>query len=65
MAEGQLTRADVALYFCEPTDGRSRIEELKVDESGNIANWPRDFFGDRLADLSAMTEQAMKRSSES
>jgi len=45
-----------ALYFIETSHGRSEIHELKVDEYGNIANWPRDFFGDEMGDLVAMTE---------
>jgi len=51
----------VALYFIEAADGRSEIHELKVDEYGNITNWPQDFFGDEMGDLAAMTEAAAER----
>ena len=30
-----------AFHFCEIDNGNSRAEQLKVDEYGNISNWPR------------------------
>ena len=35
--------------------------ELEVDEFGNIANWPKDFFGDQFGEIAAMSEAALKR----
>jgi predicted ATPase len=58
IAEERVAAEDVALYFVETAEGRSVIHELKVDEYGNIENWPQDFFGDEMGDLSAMTEAA-------
>jgi hypothetical protein len=37
---------------------------LDVDEVGNIRNWPKDFFGDDLGDMTAMTIAAAKRAQE-
>jgi len=61
IAEGKLTPEQTALYFCKPGPDGSTIEELKIDEDGNISNWPENFFGDEVGDLAAMTEAAMKR----
>jgi predicted ATPase len=61
IAEGKLTPDQTALYFCKPGPDGSTIEELKLDEYGNISNWPENFFGDEVGDLAAMTEAAMKR----
>jgi predicted ATPase len=61
VAEETITKDHVALYVCDVKDGRSQIEPLKVDEYGNITNWPKDFFGDQIADLAAMSEHAMRR----
>ena len=50
-----------AFYFCENNDGNSKAEQLKVDEYGNISNWPKDFFGDEMGDLAAKTRAEMQR----
>jgi len=61
IAEEGISKDDVALYFIETGKGGSEIHELKVDEYGNITNWPQDFFGDEMGDLAAMTEAAAER----
>jgi len=61
IAEERISKDDVAMYFIESRDGRSEINELKVDEYGNITNWPQNFFGDEMGDLSAMVEAAAER----
>ena len=40
IAEEQMSADDTAFYFCQINDGTSEIERLKVDEYGNIRNWP-------------------------
>jgi predicted ATPase len=59
--EKGITRDDVALYVCNVEDGRSTITALEVNEVGSITNWPKDFFGDDLEDLVAMSEAALRR----
>lgn len=61
IAEEEITADDVALYFVETRDGGSEIHELKVDDYGNILNWPQDFFGDEIGDLGAMAEAVAAR----
>ena len=61
IAEERLGNSDTALYFCRMDDGVSIVEDLNLDRFGNITNWPPDFFGDEMGELSAMTEAAMKR----
>lgn len=61
IAEEEVTNEQVALYVCDVREGHSTIEALAVDEYGNITNWPRDFFGDEIGDLAAMTEAALHR----
>jgi predicted ATPase len=63
IAEEVLTPTDVAIYFARPTQEGARLEELKVNEVGDITNWPDNFFGDEMADLVARTEAAAKRGS--
>lgn len=66
IAEGEECKKGIsvdktAFYFCEINDGNSKAEQLKVDEYGNISNWPKDFFGDEMGDLAAKTRAEMQR----
>ena len=55
-AEEQLCVDDTALYFCQINEGASEVEQLKVDEYGNISNWPQEFFGDITGELIKQAE---------
>ena len=61
IAEEQIAADDTTLYFCQINDGTSEIEQLDVDEYGNILNWPQDFFGDDIGDLVEKTKVEMQR----
>ena len=61
IAEEQISADDTALYFCQINDGTSEIEQLDVDEYGNIRNWPQNFFGDDMGDLVEKTKAEMNR----
>ena len=61
IAEEQMSADDTAFYFCQINDSTSEIERLKVDEYGNIRNWPQNFFGDDMGDLVAKTKAEMQR----
>ena len=60
-AEEQISVDDTALYFCQINDGTSAIERLKMDEYGNISNWPQNFFGDEMGDLAAKAKAEIQR----
>jgi predicted ATPase len=62
IAEEELLPEQAALYFAQmEQDGASSLTELALDTFGNITNWPKNFFGDEMGDLVAMTDAAMKR----
>lgn len=62
VAEGALNPQQTTFYFTRMGDeGASSLERLELDLFGNISNWPRDFFGDEMGDLVAMTEAAILR----
>lgn len=61
IAEEKISVDKTSLYFCRNDEGVSNIERLKVDEFGNIANWPKNFFGDEMEDLFAMTKAQRER----
>lgn len=64
IAEGAISAEDMVLYSCDISDGVSSIEQLEMDEYGNIRNWPQDFFGDSTGDLIKKTRAEMKRRKE-
>ena len=61
IAEGEISANDMALYACQINDGTSEIEPLKMDEYGNVSNWPQNFFGDEMGDLAAKARAEIKR----
>jgi predicted ATPase len=61
IAEEVISADQVALYFCRMEGGASHIEPLRLDDYGNITNWPENFFGDEMGDLVAMTKAAINR----
>ena len=43
-AEHPISSSKVAAYFAHSTGSESTLEALRLDEYGNIANWPEDFL---------------------
>ena len=64
VAEGEITPDDVAIYFCKRVGGATELEPLRINLCGDIENWPENFFGDEMADLTARTVAAMSRRQE-
>jgi len=61
IAEGELAPDDVAIYFCRRSGVSAELEPLRLNLYGEIENWPDNFFGDEMADISARTVAAMHR----
>ncbi len=61
IAEEQISVDKTAFYFCRNQGGVSACERLEIDEFGNIANWPENFFGNEMGDLFAMAQAQMER----
>lgn len=61
IAEGEIAPDDVAIYFCKRAGSATELEPLEVNLYGDIENWPENFFGDEMADLTARTVAAMDR----
>jgi predicted ATPase len=56
-----LSEQDVKLYFCKREAEASVLEPLEIDEFGRIKNWPKDFFGDTIAERRAIAEAIIER----
>ncbi len=58
VAEQQAEADDIRLYFCSTVKGKAKLSALALDQYGQIDNWPENFFGDEMAEISA-TRRAM------
>ena len=54
IAEGALNKTDFAGYFLA-TGAKNTTEKLKLNEYGEIENWPEGFFGDIRGDIYKQT----------
>lgn len=62
VAEAAIKPEQTAIYFCELDDhGVSQISKLEINLFGEIANWPKDFFGDITGDMIAAAEAGISR----
>ena len=61
VAEGRVSPDDVAVYFCRRAGVAAELEPLRLNMFGEIENWPENFFGDEMADISARTLAAMEK----
>lgn len=57
IAEGSFENTDASLFFCNNSNNKSNIENLKINIFGAIENWPQNFFGDEFDEV-AMTAKA-------
>jgi len=61
VAEGVVTTEDVAIYFCRRSGSATELEPLRLNMFGEIENWPENFFGDEMADISGRALAAIQR----
>lgn len=61
IAEGKVGQDMVSAYFANVTKAPAKLESLKIDEYGNILNWPKDFFGDEMEDISKQALAGIKK----
>lgn len=61
IAEEKIDDKHIKINFCNLVDGESVLEELKVDDFGEISNWPENFFGDEMEEIYQMQKAILKR----
>jgi predicted ATPase len=61
IAEDAISREKVAAYFANITRTPAKLEPLKIDTFGHIQNWPENFFGDEMEDITEQAKAAMKK----
>ncbi len=63
IAEEVVGPDEIAIYFAKGTADGTQLEPLQLNLYGDIENWPENFFGDDMADLTARTVAAARRRS--
>ncbi len=61
VAEGEASPEDVKLYFTSMAEGAAVLADLELNEWGEIRNWPDNFFGDELGEISAIRIAGLER----
>jgi predicted ATPase len=61
IAEDALSQEKVSAYFADVTKTPATLELLQIDLFGNIQNWPENFFGNEIGDITKQAKAAMKK----
>lgn len=61
VAEEVVPSSDLKLYFVEISNGAAELNDLKLNQRGEIENWPKDFFGDEMGEIVAIAEAPLNR----
>ncbi|WP_028324423.1 AAA family ATPase [Desulfatirhabdium butyrativorans] len=61
IAEDAVPQERVTAYFANIAKTPAILEPLQIDIFGNIQNWPENFFGDEMGDITEQAKAAMKK----
>ena len=61
IAEDAVPREKVSAYFANISKTPATLDPLRIDIFGNIQNWPENFFGDEMGDITEQAKAAMKK----
>lgn len=61
IAEDVIPEEKVSAYFADITKTPATLEPLQINEYGGIKNWPDNFFGDEMGDITEQAKAAMKK----
>jgi predicted ATPase len=61
IAEDVIPKEKVSAYFANIAQTPATLEPLQIDNFGNIQNWPENFFGDEMGDITEQAKASMKK----
>lgn len=61
IAEDAVSQKKISAYFADITKTPATLSPLQIDLFGNITNWPENFFGDEMGDITQQAKAAMKK----
>lgn len=61
IAEDIIKKEKVSAYFAKIDRSPAKLDPLEIDIFGNIQNWPENFFGDEMQDITEQSKAAIKK----
>ncbi len=61
IAEDTISQDKISAHFADIVKTPAKLEPLQIDIFGNILNWPENFFGDEMGDITKQAKAAMKK----
>lgn len=61
IAEDSVPQEKVSAYFANISKSPATLEPLQIDIFGNIQNWPVNFFGDEMGDITEQAKAAIRK----
>lgn len=61
IAEDVLSEESVSAYFADMSKTPATLKTLQLDSFGNIHNWPENFFGDEMGDITGQAKAALEK----
>ena len=61
IAEDVVSQEKISAYFANVTKRPATLDPLQIDMFGSIKNWPENFFGDEMGDITGQANAAMKK----
>jgi len=61
ISEDTVSPEKVSIYFANISKTPAKLEPLQIDTFGNIQNWPDNFFGDEMLDITEQAKAGMKK----
>uniref|UniRef100_A0A7C4RT59 DUF3696 domain-containing protein n=1 Tax=Desulfatirhabdium butyrativorans TaxID=340467 RepID=A0A7C4RT59_9BACT len=61
IAEDVVSQGKVSAYFANITKTPATLDPLQIDIFGNIQNWPENFFGDEMGDITEQAKASIKK----
>ncbi len=60
-AEESVSSSDLKLYFVRTSRGAAELNDLELNEWGEIENWPDKFFGDEMGEIATISKMSLER----
>jgi hypothetical protein len=61
IADGKMSNDDCALYYVDREHPTTQLVTLETNEFGQVANWPRQFFGDAMGETERQVRKIIER----